>query len=323
MSNLYKLFDAFIEKEELIEEDLISLDFTDNMINTYLNDGIIEKINNIFTLGKNVYSLLFQYGIFLTKLDNYDKSLKCFNLLIKINPEESNSIIFHKFFTNVKRKNYIEALEYFNSKEIWNKNDYFFLYLLSIIIDLPEDYKYIANKFKKEFLIKHSDISQNSSIFLRAKVAALEGKYNKAIRLMYKKIGPKTKINGSDALIINLLKEAKIKKESLNSIMACLSEKSITNAIDIIKNYLNYIEKSEYLNLILSLIKLSYLEGDIAFIRPMYALISLKNGDYMINENNYLEMLYDTMENENTKEILIIKDIIDETNILKKTRNTQ
>lgn len=71
----------------------------------------------------------------------------------------------------------------------------------------------------------------------------------------------------------------------------------INMAFKVLKNYLSKIKKTEYEFLIVDLIKISVLEKDLSFIRPIVALINLNNNGFSLDISSYLKSFYVALAN--------------------------
>ena len=94
------------------------------------------------------------------------------------------------------------------------------------------------------------------------------------------------------------------------SIISNLMNNDIESALKYLKKHLDNIGKSEYEYIITNLVKLSALEGDIAFTLPMVELSLMSNPDYVININNYIQKFYICLSEKKLEEAKIYLDII-------------
>lgn len=84
---------------------------------------------------------------------------------------------------------------------------------------------------------------------------------------------------------------------TIDMIFAYLSSGKTDLALELVHKFLEQIGATKYEFLVVQAIKCSILEHDLAFIRPMSLLISLKNGTFVFELNTYLNIFYAACEN--------------------------
>lgn len=113
--------------------------------------------------------------------------------------------------------------------------------------------------------------------------------------------------------LINNIKNSPNQTEiKLESILTALTLKDTTNTFRLINAYLRKVGKEEYLKLTLELIKISYIENDIAFTVPMRTLIHLKNNTLDIKPDIYLSKFNASINSLSTYEASIYLSILTE-----------
>ncbi len=102
----------------------------------------------------------------------------------------------------------------------------------------------------------------------------------------------------------------------LTDILGCLMNNDLDNALIVLRNYLNSIGKTQYEFLILDLIKISQIEGDHAFIKPMVALTCVAMDNHQLNISGYIQEFYDAIAQRKFNIAKIYLDILSKSSIL-------
>ncbi len=105
---------------------------------------------------------------------------------------------------------------------------------------------------------------------------------------------------------------------TFSDIIKFLLSKDIENAFSTLKNYMESINKAEYEFLIIDLIKLSLIEKDAAFTKPMIALTYISRDNFEFDISNYIQDFYVTLSNNRFSEARIYLDIISKSNKIAK-----
>ena len=142
--NLNKLYEIIIKENKLTTKKLNEIGFNSTDITKLIKDGIIKReARGIYTFCD--VEKLFYYGKKLIEEKNYVIADKCFEVCYKLNPEHPGTC-FQLFIRSIDSRNYESAFKYFdvifktdNVYYLQDRN--FYLYLLSIITDVPERYK--------------------------------------------------------------------------------------------------------------------------------------------------------------------------------------
>ncbi len=96
-----------------------------------------------------------------------------------------------------------------------------------------------------------------------------------------------------------------------------LKEQNLTLTKNYIKNYLLKINKITYLFLVMDLIKISYLEKDYTFEKPILLLLELTTKDINLEVASYLLAFFDALTNKNYNLARLYLDILTNINALK------
>ena len=147
---IYTLYDGIINGVVLTTKQLVEFKFSSKDINELIAKGFIKKLNK----GYYVYiavDTLFHYGKKLVVEKEYEKANICFKRCYELNNEHLGTC-FQLFFRNISQKNYDKAFEFFEilkkSDNVYYQLDYnYYLYLLSIITEIPEKYNEQVRNF--------------------------------------------------------------------------------------------------------------------------------------------------------------------------------
>ena len=101
-------------------------------------------------------------------------------------------------------------------------------------------------------------------------------------------------------------------------VVSYLLANDINMAFKVLKNYLLKIKKVEYEFLIVDLIKISLLEKDLSFIRPITTLEKLCNKDFSLDISSYIKLFYIAIENYEIELASMYLDILSRYCALKK-----
>lgn len=103
---------------------------------------------------------------------------------------------------------------------------------------------------------------------------------------------------------------------SFSSVISFLLKNDLDNAFICLRKYMNFLGKSDYEFLIIDLIKISLLEKDIAFTKPMLALILISKDSYKFDISSYIQEFYITLSQNRFEEARVYLDIISKANKL-------
>lgn len=103
---------------------------------------------------------------------------------------------------------------------------------------------------------------------------------------------------------------------SFSSIISSLMKNDLDNAFLNLRSYMSSINKIEYEFLIINLIKISLLEKDIAFTKPMIALTLISKENYSFDISSYIQEFYISLSQNKFEEARAYLDIISKANKL-------
>lgn len=115
---------------------------------------------------------------------------------------------------------------------------------------------------------------------------------------------PKTTINASSC------------SHSFADIIGYLMKNDLDNSFKSLRIYLESIEKKQYEFLIIDLIKISLIERDIAFTKPMIALTYITRENFEFNISEYIQNFYEALAQNEFDKARIYLDIISKVNNL-------
>ena len=167
--NLDKLYASAIDSLELTTSELTACGFNSRDITSLIEQNKIKRNK------KGHYSFLdvddlYLYGQKLADVKNFNKSDKCFEVCYQLNPKHLGTN-YRLFYGSIVRKEYQSAFKYFDI--IWKtENSYFirdnkfYLFLLSLITEVPNKYKNELKAIKLEDIRADCYDPRYSDIFL-------------------------------------------------------------------------------------------------------------------------------------------------------------
>ncbi len=211
--NLNKMYNGLIDEKELTTKELNSYGFNSKDLTDLINDRVLERVK------RGYYSLLsiddlFYYGKQLIASKDYDKATACFKKCYELNPNHLETC-FQLFLRAVQSKNYEEAFTYFehfydSDDEYYNNDSKFYLYLLSMITEIPEQHREYAKYLKLEDIrIDFNDkrfsdpYSQN-----KVRISALNQKFTLASKQLNELIKQHGSLSVQDIITRTLLSQA-------------------------------------------------------------------------------------------------------------------
>ncbi len=304
--DLEKLYYAVIDDEILTNEKLINYGFDETTIYTLIKNKIIRKKENKYEF-VNLNSLYFFRQKLLAKNEIVvaDKCLsKCIDNL-KYTHTESFSNIAKLIY----QKNYDAVIQNYetliSTKAKLKKRNYYILFLLSVLVDLPERYNLLLNDLNVENYLASFNGSELTTIKNKIVLYSLHKEFDKALGMLKDYLG-KRKIINSQILIYELLledivvkqnelKDNKIKMmdDNFEKIIFALLDKDIDSAFQYVKEYLFHLDKTDYEFIVLSLINLSIETKDLSFTLVIKTLNSISSNNWRIGEfiNGYQKYL--------------------------------
>ena len=268
---LKKIYDLLLTGTTLTNESLNSIGLTNEDISTLITNGLIYETKsgayNITSVNK-----LFLYGKKNLIEGNKRTAQECFELCYKIKPKHRDTCL-HLFYNAILTQNYSAAYAYLNALENVSTNEYLrkdykiYLFLLSQLSKVPEDYEQkLADINNNPFLILHrkpNKEQQQDNIVMRL---VIKGKYKFAIERLNNFLAEDLAYTVHRLIIKSLLSQIidlnekykrtlleKIKKRRYREILTIIDEISLTrplktdesNIQDIVNAIITIFETSE------------------------------------------------------------------------------
>ncbi len=218
--NLNKLYQRVIEGCELTTKELNAMGLNSKDLSDLIQDGSLIRVKRgLYTL-KNVDGLFF-YGKKLIADKEYVKGIACFYQCFVLDPTHKGAS-FRLFINCLKEENYPKAFEYFdvfyNSDNPFYQTDYnFYLYMLSMITEIPEKYREYTKSLKYDDIKIKPDDKRYDNIDLQNNVRLSVYKLNfyAAITQLNEDKIAKKRTTVQDLVISTLIVQA-IKAQSSN-----------------------------------------------------------------------------------------------------------
>ncbi len=144
--NTMEMYDKFIDRDYLSTQDLLALGFNKNDLTKMIEDGRLKRPRRGYYEVDNVGGL-FNYVklLFSKRYRNTERAIKGLNKCVRLDPE-NKSIQTRVFLNAIYEEKYDEvfkAFEYLDKtdNEFYKQDNNFWLYLLSFITEVREQYK--------------------------------------------------------------------------------------------------------------------------------------------------------------------------------------
>lgn len=258
--NLTKLYEDILKNVELTTKELNSFGFNSNDLNKLIEQGDIIRVK------RGIYSLksvdkLFYYGKKLIAQKEYNKANQCFLKCFEIDPTH-NGVCFQLFLRCIKNKDYKKAFEYFdifynNENKFYLADCNFYLYMLSMITEVPENHREHAK------LLKFLDISvdfedkryENVQLQNQIRLFALNQSFISASKKFKESIQEKESLTVQDIIIKTLLNQAiETQTQNRKNVINLIKQKKYEEIIELYKKMLSFhnLSKSDNYTFILT-----------------------------------------------------------------------
>lgn len=334
--NLNKLYEGIIEGKELTTKELNSYGFNSKDLATLINDGELERVK------RGIYSFLpidklFQYGKSLISKKEYEKATESFKKCYELNPEHK-SACFQLFLRSISDKDYISTFKYFEvlndtNNQYYNADNNFYLYLLSLITEIPEKHRDYTRYLKIDDIRvdfndkRYSDIQGQNKI----RLAVLQRKLPYALKLLKDLINKRGNITLQDIVIKTLLLQAiEEDNQKKNSLLELAKNKKYVEIISFLElkeqNHNLSISDSYILLLAKAIVNINKTQNI-----PTQQTMEVDNLFDAIKTNNYEKALelnkkYNETNNINNEENimnLLLSEICDIKKEIKKSKNSE
>lgn len=235
--NLNKMYNGLIDEKELTTKELHSYGFNSKDLTDLINDGVLERIKRGYYSFLSIDSL-FYYGKQLIASKEYDKATACFEKCYELDPNHLGAC-FQLFLRAVQSRDYSKAFTYFehfynSDNEYYNNDSNFYLYLLSMITEIPEEHREYAKYLQLEDIrIDFNDkrfedpYSQN-----KVRISALNQKFTLASKQLNELIKQHGRLSVQDIIVRTLLSQAiEIQNDLKKNIINLATEKKYKEII--------------------------------------------------------------------------------------------
>lgn len=243
--NLNKLYKNVVDGIELTTKELNSLGFNSKDLNDLIERGSIIRIKRGLYDLKSVDEL-FYYGKQLIAQKEYDKATQCFEKCFQIDPTHTG-VCFQLFLRCIQNKDYEKAFVYFDNfynseNKFYNADSNFYLYMLSMITELPENHREYAKYLKLEdFRVDYRD-KRYTNIHLQNKIriSALNQRFTLAVKQLNESIQENGRLSVQDIIIKILLSQAiEVQIQNRNTVINLIKQKKYEEIIEFYEGLFN------------------------------------------------------------------------------------
>ena len=290
--NLSKLYSGVLDGTELTTKQMNGYGFNSKDLKELIEEGSIDRVKRGLYYFKSI-DKLFHYGKYLITKNQHDKATLCFEKCHELDPTHLGAC-FQLFLRSIKKEDYKRAFELYerlskSDNEFYNIDTNYYLYLLSIITEVPEKYKNYARNLKYEDIkIQDTDKRyQDISLQNKVRIAVVQRKFPYAIKQLNDLVSKHGKITLQDIITKTLLSQAiTVEKLSKDTIISLIKEKKYEEAAQ------HLLDKKERHNLSLSeqyILKLvnKYIEIKNTSKIPERSLLQSETLFEAIDANNY------------------------------------
>ena len=236
--NLNKLYNGVVSGNELTTKELNSYGFNSKDLSELIEQGSLERIKRGYYSFQSIDDL-FYYGKKLIAEKEYEKATECFKKCYELDHNHSGAC-FQLFLRCISKKDYETAFEYFDvlaetDNPYYSADSNFYLYLLSIITDVPEKHKEYARYLKMEDIRvdfhdkRYQDIPQQNKI----RIAVLQRKFPYALKQLKDLTAQHGSLTVQDIITRTLLFQA-VEAETIskNTLLDLAKNKSYEDIVD-------------------------------------------------------------------------------------------
>lgn len=290
--NLDKLYNEVLDKTELTTKQLNECGLNSKDIKDLIEDGSIKRLKRGLYSLESVDSLL-DYGTRLLSLKEYEKANLCFEKCFELDPTHVG-VIYQIFFKSIKKRDYQRAFKMYEAlsqteNEFYNIDANYYLYLLSIITEVPEKHRDYARYLKFENIRIPSTDKRYKNIILQNKVrlAASQRRFSNATKQYLDLINENGELTLQDIIAQELLFQAlHAEVYSKDKVIELIKQKKYMEVI----KHLSYKEYRHNLSIMEEyILKLAeqLIEIKKSSIIPQRRIVRVKNLYDAIDTNNY------------------------------------
>ncbi len=238
----------------------------------------------------------------------------------RLSISESYVYILTKDLLNINKTKIIPEIQEYNTNDFFNAIDGQ-NYELALDLIKKKNAKFKVSNDDSIYLLLVEIVNSCNNIRKSAKKEQKTSSINNLENNSNQELREKTKpIFENNPVKENKVKEAEptIKKAdpSLANIITYLMKGDLENSLKFLRTYLNSLNKSDYEFLIIDLIKISLLEKDITFTKPMMALTLVSKDNYSFDIATYIQEFYIKLSQDKLAEARVYLDIITKGNKL-------
>lgn len=198
--NEMNMYDLFIDKTMLTTQELLSVGFTNKDLTRLIEDGKIRRVKRGYYELDNVNGL-FRYAqiLFSNKHKNYERGFKGLKRCLDIDPK--NGSVHTRIFLNlIITGEFEQAFESFKvmdetENEFYKKDQNMWLYLLSFVMELPEEYQERVKNMKLSDMLTLQNDYRYSDRLLQNRIrnAVFKQNFKEALELSKSLVADKDK----------------------------------------------------------------------------------------------------------------------------------
>jgi len=206
--NLEKLYNEIITNGEISTKTLTSFKFNSVDLSTLQkNNQIVRTRWGHYTI-KDV-NILYNYGLNLLSERKFKEAFDCFKRCYELDPNHKDACL-QLLLRSIRSGNYTDVIKYYEtlsncSDEYYRINADYYLYLLNILTDLPDNYREYARHIDiKQITLPKSTNVENPTLENSIRDAVLRQKYTYALKEMNSFVKNKN-ANIHDYIVLALL----------------------------------------------------------------------------------------------------------------------
>ncbi len=236
--NLNKLYNGVSEGTELTTKQLNEYGFNSKNLNELIQKGSIERIKRGLYSFKSVDEL-FYYGKTLIIEKKYEMATLCFEKCFELDPTHLG-VCVQLFLRSIQKEDYQRAFKLYENlsqakNKFYNIDANYYLYLLSIITELPEKHREYARYLKLEDIKiplpdkRYKDIPLQNKV----RITVSQRRFSYALKQLNALITKHGNLTVQDIITRTLLLRAiNAEKISRNTIVSLIKEKKYNEVVD-------------------------------------------------------------------------------------------
>lgn len=198
--NEMNMYDMFIDKSVLTTQELLSAGFTNKDLTRLIEEGKLSRVKRGYYELATVNGL-FRYSqiLFSKRHKEYDRAFKGLKRCLEIDPK-NGSVHTRMFLNLVVTADFEEAFESFKvmdetGNEFYKKDQNMWLYLLSFVMELPEEYQERVRKMTLSDILTLPNDNRYSDRLLQNKIrnAIFRQNFREALELSKSLVADKDK----------------------------------------------------------------------------------------------------------------------------------